>query len=425
MALAGVDIHAPLIQENRAAAFFQVRVRPGRGRCRLRPSAQGQDASLLPLQDYGYYAAGVEAKKAYLRLMHFFRTQEGVPTLLLAPPPAWQLEIVGKIYETSSFDCRSSQLALLLGMLACQGHLPVAEVFASGELNNTGDLPRVEAVGGLAEKFNAILEHIELSQPRHPVLIALPRRFAPGKGAVTGNDSAERFARRLQTFRQANPHLSLTVMYCDDLAADLAALFPRCRVYRHWNRRLLGGMALAALLAATAWQFQQPLYLNWGASSSALNRPLRVQRLADGTLQSRPLCADSTPGEPVFAWGDEMVLPVHVQDASWLSAVFPPQVALVMVGEESGVRVENLEPAATGRHYQQIYRLEPPAERYVVMAVARRALPLDKGALNRALDRHLAGMHGIARIAAAAGYLEKRYNSVRFRFRLVAHCKDE
>ena len=59
------------------------------------------------------------------------------------------------------------------------------------------------------------------------------------------------------------------------------------------------------------------------------------------------------------------------------------------------------------------------------MAVARRALPLDKGALNRALDRHLAGMHGIARIAAAAGYLEKRYNSVQFRFRLVAHCKDE
>ena len=222
MALAGVDIHAPLIQENRAAAFFQVRVRPGRGRCRLRPSAQGQDASLLPLQDYGYYAAGVEAKKAYLRLMHFFRTQEGVPTLLLAPPPAWQLEIVGKIYETSSFDCRSSQLALLLGMLACQGHLPVAEVFASGELNNTGDLPRVEAVGGLAEKSNAILEHIELSQPRHLVLIALPRQFAPGKGAVTGNDSAERFARRLQTFRQANPHLSLTVMYCD----DVAALFP-------------------------------------------------------------------------------------------------------------------------------------------------------------------------------------------------------
>ena len=44
MALAGVDIHAPLIQENRAAAFFQVRVRPGRGRCRLRPSAPGAGA---------------------------------------------------------------------------------------------------------------------------------------------------------------------------------------------------------------------------------------------------------------------------------------------------------------------------------------------------------------------------------------------
>ena len=62
MALAGVDIHAPLIQENRAAAFFQVRVRPGRGRCRLRPSAPGQAASLLPLAGDGYYAAGVEAE---------------------------------------------------------------------------------------------------------------------------------------------------------------------------------------------------------------------------------------------------------------------------------------------------------------------------------------------------------------------------
>jgi len=38
-----------------------------------------------------------------------------------------------------------------------------------------------------------------------------------------------------------------------------------------------------------------------------------------------------------------MEMRVYVNDSAWAGALFPPQLALVMVGERSDIRVENLE----------------------------------------------------------------------------------
>ena len=432
----GVTVYVPLIRESSGEAhdaLFQVRFRATRGSCRAERRRKNQqpevqDKNLAPLFDYGGYDAGVEAKEAYLTLMRHWRQQSAIPKWLLATPRAWQMEIVSNINTTSLVKGynKSSHLALLLGMLASQGHLPVSDIYATGMLDRTGALPRVRAIAGLSAKLDKILDHIAKTQPQHGVLTALPRQPIPGESVGSDRDSEVRFARRLEAFRQANSHIALTVIYCDDLAADLAAHFPQSSSYRHWNRQLFAGLALATLFGVAAWQYAQPLYLNWSETPQTLaSEPQRLQRLPDGRLQARPPCPESTPGEPVFALDDRMEMRVYVNDSAWAGALFPPQLALVMVGERSDIRVENLERTPGKPYYGLTYRLEAPTERYLVMAIAQRARSIDKGALNQALVQHLAGLQGVARISTAAGYLEKRYDSVQYRFRLASRCQDE
>ena len=68
-----------------------------------------------------------------------------------------------------------------------------------------------------------------------------------------------------------------------------------------------------------------------------------------------------------------MEMRVYVNDSAWAGALFPPQLALVMVGERSDIRVENLERTPGKPYYGLTYRLEAPTERYLVMAIAQRA----------------------------------------------------
>lgn len=434
-----VEICAPLIRNSRAhKAFFQARISPKRGNCAAKLAKKGYgmagskpplDDSLYPLFDYGYYTAGIEAKKTYLRLMDHWRQASRLPKFLLSEPPAWKLEITGKICDISTFDSRSSQLALLLGMLACKRHLPEREIYASGELNNTGELPQVDAVYGLDEKFNAILEHIERSRPPYPVLIALPRQYNPEQQAGDHNDSSRRFARRLEAFRQQNRNLRLTVLYCDNLTENLTKTYPRISRYHHWQRNLLW-LPLFTLLWAGYWQYQQPLYLNWGDDiADKSNHPLFARLSAKGDYESHGPCAQSTPGEPVYSLGDRMTVRVHISDTSFWHYLIPNKTALVLVGENSDIRVENL-PSVNGYpYYQSAYIITQPAERYLVMAIARRSHlfndhGIDKGTLNHALKTYLAEFHGIERLTATAGYLEARYNAVQYRFRVDHMCKE-
>lgn len=435
----GVEIFAPLIRNGRAhEAFFQARIIPGRGTCMAKlaepdyspaGSKPPLDDSLYPLFDYGYYPAGIEAKKAYLHLMNHWRQASRLPKILLGEPPAWKLEITGKIYDIGAFDSRSSQLALLLGMLACRHHLPEREIYASGELNNTGELPRVEAVHGLDEKFNAILEHIERSRPPYPVLVALPHQYNPELPPGTHNDSSRRFARRLEAFRQQNRNIRLTVLYCDKLPEDLAAAYPRISHYRHW-RRSLRWLPLFILLGLGCWQYQQPLYLDWGDGvADTPDSPLVARLSADNRYEPHGPCAQSTPGEAVHSLGDRMTMRIHINDASFWRPFISNETALVLVGENSDIRVENLPLVAGHPYYQTAYIITPPTERYLVMAIARRSRifgehGINKGTLSRKLKEHLTGLHGVERLTAAAGYLEAHYSSVQYRFRVDHKCKD-
>lgn len=434
-----VEIYAPLIRNNRAhEAFFQARISPKHGNCAAKAAEKSYgtagnkpplDDSLYPLFDYGYYTAGIEAKKTYLHLMSYWRRVSRLPKLLLSKPPAWKLEITGKICDISTFDSRSSQLALLLGMLACKRHLPEREIYATGELNNTGELPRVDAVYGLDEKLNAILEHIERSRPPYPVLIALPRQYNPEQPVGEHNDSSRRFARRLEAFRQQNRSLKLTVLYCDNLTENLIKIYPKVSHYRHWRRSLLW-LPLLALLGAGYWQYQQPLYLNWGDGITDKSaHPLIARLSAEGRYELHGPCAHSTPGEPAYSLGDRMIMRVHINDASFWRYFIPNKTALVLVGESSDIRVENLPPVSGYPYYQSAYIITPPLERYLVMVIARRSrlfndYGIDKGDLNHALKTHLGGLHGVERLTAAAGYLEARYDAVQYRFRVDQSCKD-
>lgn len=428
-----VHVFAPLIQGTQTAHefFFSVFVTANKKRCRHISNRRGQDPELSTLQDYGYYAAGVEAKKTYLRLMRHWRVQEQLPNWLLDSPPGWDIEISGKLADTMSFDCRSSQLALLLGMITTQQKFPFREIYATGELSNIDEFPKVEAVAGLKEKLDSILTHIAREKPLLPVLIALPRKIHPNRDSGPRNDSEQLFSRRISAFKQQHQDLNVTIIYCEQLLEDLELHFPEVGKYRHYNRKLKW-LPLILLAAIGYWQFQKPLYINWDNHSfsehfSDANHPLRLIRDDHKNWQIAPLCPQSKPGQAVFSSGDIMMMNFSIDDHSWLKQWTSPQVALVLAGAKSDIRIENLPSDNDSKYiYSSSYALQPPLEDYLVMAVAQRSMPIDKGTLNEKLISLAGETQGIERLTTIAGYLENHYDSVQYRFNLAApNCDGE
>ncbi len=417
-----INAHAPLLQGEKAHQyFFSVRIIGKRYEARYVSSKTGQDKDLLSLHDYGYYVAGVEAKKSYLQLMHHWRQLSTLPNGLLSKPKKCEINVIGKLTETTSFDCRSSQLALLLGMIMAQQQSTIKHIYATGELNNLGDLPTVEPVSGLEEKLNAILSKIDQTQEVEPILIALPKYITPGKGSQANNCSEIRYARRINSFIRQHSSLNIRVIYCHQLADELEKHFPDVSAYHHLNRRL-NLLPIAFIIALLIWQYQQPLYLNWHNDKGL--RPLRVNVQDKENASVIPLCPQSKLGEPVFSIGDLVVIDITVDDFSWLKAVNNIHAAIILVGEKSGVRVESL-PQKMATRFQTAFLIESPKENYLIAAIARKNFSIDKGKLNKILSQLIDGLSGIERLTTISGYLEKHFDSLQYRFRITApNCKE-
>ncbi len=417
-----INAHAPLLQGDKAHQyFFSVHITGKRYEARYVSSKTGQDKDLLPLHDYGYYVAGVEAKKSYLRLMHHWRQSSKLPNYLLSRPKKCEISVVGKLTETSSFDCRSSQLTLLLGMIVAQQKSKIKHIYATGELNNLGDLPIVEPVSGLDEKLNAILDKIAQTQELEPILIALPKYVTPGKGSEANNCSETRYARRINSFIHQHKSLNINVIYCHHLSDDLENHLPSINAYHHLSRRL-HLFPIGLIIALFLWQYQQPLYLNW--DNDKVLRPLRVNVQNKEHQNIIPLCPQSKLGEAVFSIGDLVVINVTIDDFSWLKNMNNIHAAIVLIGENSGIRVESL-PKKTSNQFQTAFLIEPPKENYLIVAIARKNFSIDKGKLNKQLSQLINGLSGIERLSTASGYLEKHFDSLPYRFRITApNCKE-
>ena len=429
-----LDVFVPLVlEEGRARAkvtFFRGQLWP----VRWRSWSVSQEADQLfsqPVKTLGYLAAAIRARNAYCSLMN--RRRRRSPLLLrplLAAPPAVRLEPVSDEKDSQVYDSSSSQLGLLLGLLASRGHLPFQTIYAIGELAIDRDDVRVKAVGQLEEKFRAIIDRIRQDKPTGPVLVAVPHLLEDGSPTPSETKLGPLWA----AFRKEPDyqHLQLEILYGDRLEEELAARWPRVRRYCHWRPGLLALPPLLGLLFGLLWaQHRQPLYLNWrAADASGPNQPLFTRANGDGLRVLAPPCGQSQPGEPVYQQGDWLTARVHIDDYSWWRGRLAYKTALVSVGENGGIRVENIEPVPGRPYFQTAYALAPPSERQLLMVIARRSYGwgdrgIDKGRLALELKEKLQPLQGIDRLSAAAGYLEARYSgALQYRFRTVDRCTE-
>ena len=428
------EVLVPLVSGDKTGrlqevAFFPSQLRPVRWRSWSVSQNSDRDFS-EQLKPIGYWDAGIVARNAYCSLMERWR-RRSPPLLrpLLAAPPAVKLEVNHHNFGyIQSAENRSSQLGLLLGLLAARGQLPFQTIYASGELAIDRDDVRVKAVGQLEKKFQAIIARIRQDKPTGPVLVAVPRLLEDG------SPSKAKLGPLWADFR-AEPdyqHLQLEILHCDRLEEELAARWPRVRRYRHWRPTLLALPPLLGLLFGLLWaQHRQPLYLNWrAADASGPNQPLFTRANGDGLRVLAPPCGQSQPGEPVYQQGDWLTARVHIDDYSWWRGRLAYKTALVSVGDGGGIRVENIEPVPGRPYFQTAYALAPPSERQLLMVIARRSYGwgdrgIDKGRLALELKEKLQPLQGIDRLSAAAGYLEARYSgALQYRFRTVDRCSE-
>lgn len=422
-----LDVFVPLVGGARAkVTFFRGQLWPAPGRS----WSVSQEADRLfsqPVKPLGYLAAAIRARNAYCSLMNRWRRRSSLLLRpLLAAPPAVRLEPVSDEKDSQVYDSSSSQLGLLLGLLAARGQLPFQTIYASGELAIDGDDVRVKAVGQLEEKFRAIIDRIRQDKPTGPVLVAVPHLLKKD------SPSEAKLGPLWAAFREESDyqHLKLEILYCDRLEEKLAGCWPRVRRYRHWRPTLLALPPLLGLLFGLLWaQHRQPLYLNWrAADASGPNQPLFTRANGDGLRVLAPPCGQSQPGEPVYQQGDWLTARVHIDDYSWWRGRLAYKTALVSVGENGGIRVENIEPVPGRPYFQTAYALAPPSERQLLMVIARRSYGwgdrgIDKGRLALELKEKLQPLQGIDRLSAAAGYLEARYSgALQYRFRTVDRC---
>ena len=230
-------------------SFFCGRLEPARWRSWSLGEAPDRDFS-EQLKPLGYWDAGIVARNAYCTLMNRWRRRSS-PLLrpLLAAPPAVRLGVGHHNFGyIQGAENRSSQLGLLLGLLASRGQLPFRTIYASGALTIDGDDVRVKAVGQLEAKFRAIIDRIRQDKPIGPVLVAVPHLLEDG------SPSEAQLGPLWAAFR-AEPdyrHLQLELLYGDDLEKELADRWPRVRRYRHWRPGLL---ALPLLALAGSYFF--------------------------------------------------------------------------------------------------------------------------------------------------------------------------
>lgn len=427
-----LDVFVPLVlEEGRARAkvtFFRGQLWP----VRWRSWSVSQEADQLfsqPVKTLGYLAAAIRARNAYCSLMNRWRRLSSLLLRpLLAAPPAVRLEPVSDEKDSQVYGSSSSQLGLLLGLLASRGQLPFRTIYASGELAIDGDDVRVKAVGQLEKKFRAIIDRIRQDKPTGPVLVAVPRLLEDGSPSEAQLGPLWAAFRKEPDYR----HLKLELLYGDDLEKELADRWPRVRRYRHWRPTLLALPPLLGLLFGLLWaQHRQPLYLNWrAADASGPNQPLFTRANGDGLRVLAPPCGQSQPGEPVYQQGDWLTARVHIDDYSWWRGRLAYKTALVSVGENGGIRVENIEPVPGRPYFQTAYALAPPSERQLLMVIARRSYGwgdrgIDKGRLALELKEKLQPLQGIDRLSAAAGYLEAHYSgALQYRFRTVDRCSE-
>lgn len=429
-----LDVFVPLVLEEGGGrakvTFFRGRLWPAPGRS-WSVSQEADQLFSQPVKPLGYWDAAIVARNAYCSLMNRWRRRSSLLLRpLLAAPPAVRLEPPSDEKKSQVYGSSSSQLGLLLGLLATRGQLPFWAIYASGELAVDGDDVRVVAVGQLEKKFRAIIDRIRQDKPTGPVLVAVPRLLKDGSPTPSETKLGPLWA----DFR-AEPdyqHLQLEILYGDRLEEELAARWPRVRRYRHWRPTLLALPPLLGLLFGLLWaQHRQPLYLNWrAADASGPNQPLFTRANGDGLRVLASPCGQSQPGEPVYQQGDWLTARVHIDDYSWWRGRLAYKTALVSVGDNGGIRVENIEPVPGRPYFQTAYALAPPSERQLLMVIARRSYGwgdrgIDKGRLALELKEKLQPLQGIDRLSAAAGYLEARYSgALQYRFRTVDRCSE-
>lgn len=416
--------------------------------------ANGLNARLADLADWGLYEAGAIARGAVRRvgLPGGRRYGAGDATLTVINGP----EAMG----LDDANNASAELGLALAMLMHGGQSVAQSVIATGKLSRGGDPQsahddnvQVLPVTDLSEKIAAIARSLEDKRGG-----AYPRRsyfFLPERTHQASN-TLNAFARELQQLTEAfaRRDVRLEIVPVGALEDALKALsitriVPKSRPHL---AAIAAGLGVACILAGgvMAW-LNQPVTLSFepivaGDSAELLQTPLRATfDRKSGRYIARAPCRRSD-GLTAFSLSDAVVLHVAAR-AGWPLMPDPARLnfLVVAIANRSGVKIipeaslrkpgAILQARRTGALLARqtaslrfVLPLKPPLEESKIIVLAKIFLRFDAASLQSELDALVRETPPANRINAVVSRLSGRANGyIDFSFVTIAGggaCKD-